>query len=113
MEILTNGGSWEIHPASTQRDQDKYSSKGEKDGKDNYGCKQCPYNVKSATKAAIKRHITIKHATKVSNSPTTRNGMERQHGETNDGGKNTEKIAPKLAKSRIKGAITKRNSVTA
>ena len=99
MEILTEDGPWEIHPTTKQEaeNEDKYSSTGEKDGKDNYGCKLCPYNIESATKAAIKRHITIKHAIKVS-SPRTRSGTKRKFEETDGENEDTAENRPQVGK---------------
>ena len=101
MSTTISDGSLAVLSDTTQNAGDGYSSEKGEDGKEKFWCIYCPYNVESATKAAIKRHLTTKHAPKANNSPLTKNGIKRYFKGTDDGKeKETEDKRPKIDESR-------------
>ena len=62
--------------------EEGFSFANVENGKANYWCAHCPYHVQSTTKAAIKRHITTKHACLI---PLPKSGTKK-HVSVDEGG---------------------------
>ena len=98
MPTTKSNGAAAAPQVTIQNTEEGYSSKKGDDGKEKYWCNQCPYNIESVMKAAIKRHIKTKHLPKENSPPHVKNGIKRYLKVINEGN-GTEEKCPKINKT--------------